>query len=367
MIGPAMALGYPRSSPHGSASISGQASGESSMWIPCPAGRQYAYRTFSGSRPSAGSSNLWPRTEANAGTLLEGSGQVYDRRVTYALYQHSQKNLTFVRATFFTTQLTQLGMLGYNPASPDMQHQGVQLTMASDDMEVPDGAMNKRSRRASVLTLEMVTSGLLTTFRTAELQPSEVHSMEKYEFDRIAPEVIANFLLDHKGESYSEVNCHKFAQNLMERIMAHGQTVNGLSVRYEPRRVTRVVGTADELSTRAWVLLGAGMSLAAAFLAAQFYYICRVCQYFYQATSDSKLGKVRATGGLVYADVLALDAWTLGKLDDRLAQVLRCCIVWYSPILFYIVVGKFCFDNVDRLPFASKIRSKFGEPLLVES
>merc|ERR1719197_1360985 len=196
-----MALAYPRSCPTGYATMSGQGSGESSLWMTSGGGRQLPYRTFSGSRPSAGSSNLWPRTEANAGTLLEGSGQVYDRRVIDALYQHSQKNLTFVRATFFTTQLTQLGMLGYNPASPDMQHQGVQLTMASDDMEVPDGAMNKRSRRASVLTLEMVTSGLLTTFRTAELQPSEVHSMEKYDFDRIAPEVIAGFLLDHKGNS----------------------------------------------------------------------------------------------------------------------------------------------------------------------
>jgi len=297
--------------------------------------------------------------------LLEGSGQVYDRRVTDTLYQLSQKNLTFVRATFFTTQLTQLRMLGYNPTSPGMQHQGVQLTMASDDIEVPDAASKKQSRRASVLTLEMVTSGLLTTFRTAELQPSEVHSMEKYDFDHIAPEVIAGFLLDHKGNSYTDVNCHDFAQNLMERIMAHGKTVNDLSVRYEPRRVTRILGTSDELSTRAWLLLSVAVSFTAAFLAAQFYYICRVGQYYCQADGDSKLGKVRATGGQVYADVLALDAWSLGKLDNRLAQVIRCCIVWYCTPLFYFVVGKFCYDKVDRLPFASKFRSKFGEPLLV--
>jgi len=300
--------------------------------------------------------------------MVPSSAQAYDMRVTDVLYKLAQKNLTFTRATFFTTQLSQLRALGYNPGDPSMQHQGVQLTMASGDMEVPEGGDSFFPSHASVLTLEMVTSGLLSTFRTRELQPRDVHSMEEYDFDSLRPEVIANVLLDYKGMTYADVNCHAFAQNLMERILAHGVTVNGLSTRFEPRRVTRIIGTEDELSARAWALLSVALSITAAFLAAQWYYLWRIAQYYCQASGESKLQKARATGGQIFGDIQSLDAWVVGKLGENLTMAIRFgSMMVHKPLLgFY--VGKYCYDNSDRikkLPFVSKfVSSDLQEPYI---
>jgi len=251
------------------------------------------------------------------------------------LYGLSARSISFGRATFYTTSLTHLALLGWYPRDASLQHHGVQLTLldASSSITTADGPP-----RARVLTMEMMSEGLLWTLRDRELRPEDVHSTQAYEFDRIPPEVVADYVLDQRGTTYRDANCQGYAQNLMDRIITHGRA---LKAKGEP-----LISSRPELTRRLVVILVV-VALAVVISAVAQWAIC--WRALAHARAIPSALKRRPVQGLrLIASKLAEDVFALEERaakacgSEHAAALVRraaiAALMCQSPFVFWYVV-----------------------------
>lgn len=263
--------------------------------------------------------------------MLAAGGQGYDAQLVNLLLDLAARSGTFSKVTFFTTTLTQLAVLGYYPNIPGWQHHGVQLMLSDDsgDMQLDiEGTPGAR-----VLVLEMMADGLLWSLRNSGVDLNDVHSMQEYEFESVAPEWIADYILDQKGTTYQDANCQEYALNLMNRIRTHGR---GLSAS-EP-----LVSTKPEVTLRFKALLVLAGLVAAAFVALQWLLIWRVTMQFRHADGGF-MTKLYSTAKEVASDLRMLEAWAAKIVGEGPACNIRRAIVLVimsqsSPVFWYVVV-----------------------------
>eukprot|EP00448_Togula_jolla_P003102 CAMPEP_0170598660 /NCGR_PEP_ID=MMETSP0224-20130122/16367_1 /TAXON_ID=285029 /ORGANISM="Togula jolla, Strain CCCM 725" /LENGTH=668 /DNA_ID=CAMNT_0010923229 /DNA_START=53 /DNA_END=2059 /DNA_ORIENTATION=- len=301
-------------------------------------GRMLPDRTVFGSHPLGcsnmeGRPDIWSWSE----TYLSTENQGYDAELVAQLYSLAAQNASFTRATFFTTSLTQLALLGWYPQSTALQHHGVQLVLQNSSAHLPFKHNEAGSpSKAKVLTLEMMVEGLVWSIREQELAPQDIHSMEAYEFEHIPAEVVADFVLDQKGTTYKDANCQQYARNLMDRILTHG---HGLKVSES------VLGSTPEMTYRLIVLLAA-MALAIGLSAVVQWAVCLRAIFHLRAEGVQKgISSRLKHAAFALADDFACMEGELGKrCGERVARVSRVALVLgamvHSPVVFWYVIIK---------------------------
>lgn len=247
-------------------------------------GRMLQDRTVCGSHPSGCSDfSGQPDIHSAMETYLAPASQGYDADLVDVLSALASANASFGRVTFFTTSLTQLAALGWQPRSIALQHHGVQLTLRDEVPAMPWRRPFEESGVASssarVLTVEMMAEGLLWSLRAQELRTEDVHSTEMLEFDNLRPEVIADYVLDQKGTTYRDANCQLYARHLMDRLLIHGGRSKNAVIK---------VGSREEMSPRFYCMLAlAGLAVIAS-AAAQWALFWRVATHVRRVPADAK-------------------------------------------------------------------------------
>lgn len=156
------------------------------------------------------------------------------------------QNARFQRVTFRTTTLTQLAAIGVQPSSVHYQHWGVELTLAPDSPGLPL-LRDVTRQEARVLSVEMMSEGLLWSLKQHEMPLDDVQSSESFAFDNLPVNLVADFLFERRGMTYKDENCQQFARNLMDRILVYGQL---------PRAVSKYVDETPLLTWRAYFIAG---------------------------------------------------------------------------------------------------------------
>eukprot|EP00928_Gymnodinium_smaydae_P038514 TRINITY_DN26552_c0_g5_i1.p1 TRINITY_DN26552_c0_g5~~TRINITY_DN26552_c0_g5_i1.p1 ORF type:complete len:707 (-),score=172.85 TRINITY_DN26552_c0_g5_i1:60-2180(-) len=312
--------------------------GQTAQLIP---GRMIPDRTVFGSHPSSilnfeGRPDIYSKAE----TYLAADAQGYDPDLVSMLYALDALNGSFAKVTFFTTSLTHLAFLGWYPQSAALQHHGVQLTLHNSSSKL----MGKRSSEdggfaeagARVLTLEMMSEGLLWSLRDSDLK--DVHSTETYEFEHIPARVVADYVLDQKGTTYRDANCQAYAKNLVDRLLFHGQGV---------RATAPLLGSAPEITLR-FALLLLLVALALATSAAVQWLVCWRAFVHLRCASEaigadaaggaSKLWRCAAGLG---SDAARVEEWLASLLGAVAAARLRRAAVLLAmlqcpPLFLYV-------------------------------
>jgi len=309
--------------------------GQSGQVIP---GRPLPDRTVLGSHPLSclnveGRPDIYTATE----TYVSPEGQGYDAELVQLLYRLSAENVTFSNVTYFTTSLTQLALVGYYPKSTAWQHHGIQFIVGPNSPQIPGQHSGTRimAKAAKVLTIEMVMEGLLWSLREKELGPGEMHSMESYHFDSLSPEVLADYVLDQKGTTYSDANCQLYAKNLLDRVLMHGGPVHSIQ---------HALGNQREVTGRFIVFLAILATVVAASVVVQWALLWRVFGHIRRMPLDARW-RLKASA-LHVASALGQDADSLeelaaGRITKQGAKSVRkaclCVAMLQCPALFWYV------------------------------
>lgn len=301
-------------------------------------GRMLPDRTVFGSHP-LGCFNLDGRPDIYSQTYLAPGKQGYDPVLVQLLYELASGNATFAKATFYTTSLTHLAILGWYPQSTALQHHGVQFTLKDGSVGMSGKLMNESKLSADgarVLTVEMMSEGLLWSLRDSELAQEDVHSTETYEFDSIPPEVVADYILDQKGTTYRDANCQAYAKNLMDRILFHGHQLKVLHP---------VIGNRPAFTSRFVMILSLAVVAIMLSMAAQWLLFWRSLYHlrvkgdkWFPGTSLCKVAEAIAE------DMYSLERWTACAFGGRAASLLRrtavAALMFQSPPVFWYVIAK---------------------------
>lgn len=317
--------------------IPGIGAGGAGQIIP---GRLLPDRTVCGSHPS-GCSNLEgrPSTETQA-TFLAPRAEAYDEDLVQLLYSLAAQNISFGKATFYTTSLSQLAILGFYPQDHALQHHGVQLTLKENFTGMPTqlgSKIGEATSGARVLTLEMMTQGLLWSLRQKELAADEVHSTEAYQFHAIQPEVVADYILDQKGTTYRDANCQAYASGLMDRILFHG---------IDLKSTESILGLGASYTWRFIGLLCLAVVAIVVSLGAQWTILARSALHM-RAKGDKRnpLTSLRDVVEELADDMKALERYCAGFVGERAAHLARRftigALMWQSPPVFWYVVVKY--------------------------
>lgn len=337
------AFAWFESSPYGLLTFSPVGSRQSSCWmipfVGMPggliSGRPVEDRTFFGSHPCGLSSSAANNPDA---MNFLANKYAYDERLVSMLYELEARNASFTRVTFFTTQLQYLALLGWNPKHAALQHHGVQLTLeANASLPSVEGPVYGTGSvdTPRVLTLEMMSEGLLWTLRSDELDRTEVHSYEAYTYDRIRPAVVADYVVDQKRATYTDGNCQVFAKNLMDRVLAHSSTGHGQETTFAPSHVSRVLGDVQEITNRARMLLACTLLVVLVGVSVQSAVVWRVTGHV-RAGSAAKKGLVRHTAEMVVQDFTSADEWATELVGNRLMMLVRGWVMFsWPPALWY--------------------------------
>lgn len=298
-------------------------------------GRMLPDRTVFGSHP-LGCSNIAGRPSAPLHPYemyIAPSGQAYDPALVELLYALAAGNGSFSKATFYTTSLTQLAILGWYPQSTALQHHGVQFTLKHGSPGMTTKRMHQ-SQEARVLTMEMVSEGLLWSLREQELPIEELHSTEAYEFDSIPAEIIADYVLDQKGTTYRDANCQSYAKNLMDRVLLHG---HGLT------STQPIIGTRSPFTYRLAVLIVVAVLAIVASLAAQWAFLYRAGIHIWSKGAKWwYLASLQEIARALCDDIYAWEHRMAIIFGERTAcrtrQVAVAALMLQSPPVFWYVV-----------------------------
>jgi hypothetical protein len=317
--------------------ISGDFSGS------CPA-RQIPDRTCLGSRPSG---SLFMRegarmedylepgtstkpTQLMVETHISSTSSVYDATLVRLLYELDVQKARFSRVTFFSTTLTQLALIGVHPASAKYQHWGIEFTLAVDSPGLPrlrDGM----GRDARVLSVEMMSQGLLWSLKQREMPRDEVYSTESFEFDDLSPSVLADFLLERRDMNYRDMNCQVFARQILDLVFIYGTS---------PRAVGRYMKEAPEFTLRAHVLGGLAAMVMITYWAPLLWMVARLATHGwgqFQGDGGTAIKMVRAVR-LLDEDLRAWEGKGQSYFGERLSFWARLWLVLsFQPLMWMYV------------------------------
>lgn len=146
-------------------------------------------------------------------------GHVYDARLVEALFSFADKGVKVKVVTLFTTRLTQLKVMGWNPDSSSLQHLGVTLELSKP--------VEHQGFTCRFLTLEMMAPGLMWTCG-ASGAPSENYDYQQKHmltYDELSPAVVARYIAGQRDRTYSmgKTDCQTVALELAQRLALHGR------------------------------------------------------------------------------------------------------------------------------------------------
>ena len=180
---------------------------------------------------------------------LGDAGQAYDKRLAGLLLLMQHKEVHFDQASLFSTQLSQLRLMGINlpnhggPPMAEPEHYGIILRLAT-----PASFELKGCRKWQFLVLELMADGLLWTL-SVEFPSYDFKTLRRMDFDVFQPVQLAGFLAAHHDIPYAVGNfdCRFFASALGDEIAAHAK--RWLEV-VEVRVVGRPGASVDKLFPR---------------------------------------------------------------------------------------------------------------------